>query len=311
MMERGSQAQIACEGEGLISDTARTEHEAHAEMRAQPILKWAGGKRSVIAQLQRFVPPRFASYYEPFFGGGAFFFSLAPRVAVLGDINHDLIELYRAVRDEPEAVMAELDGMQPRVRDSVYYYQTRALMPDALKPARRAARLIFLNKTCYNGLYRVNRAGQFNVPFGRYKREPSLYNRDNVLAVSRLLKAAILRCADFETILSDVPSRAFVYLDPPYVPLSRTSSFTRYTAGSFEEAEQRRLAEVIRRLSKQGCFVLLSNSDTPLTRELYRDFEITTVYAPRNINSVASGRTRMIELAIRNYRGVDEPLLEV
>lgn len=269
-----------------------------------PIVKWAGGKRSVLPQLLALVPPRFSTYYEPFLGGGAFFLALEPDRAVIGDANCELIAAYAAVRDEPEAVMAALDRMQPYVRDRDFYYWVRSQDPSALPPAERAARFIFLNKTCYNGLYRVNRAGAFNVPFGRYTRPPILYDRANLERVSQLFRRAELRCADFALTVESAGEEDFVYLDPPYVPLTRTANFTKYTSGDFDAADQRRLAEVVHRLTGRGCRVLLSNSDMPLVRELYPEppYIIETVYAPRNINSDAGGRSRIPELAIRNYR---------
>lgn len=268
---------------------------------ARPLVKWAGGKRSLIRQLQRFVPPRLGTYYEPFLGGAAFFFALAPTPAVIGDSNADLIALYEAVRDYPEAVIEALDRVQPRVLEADFYYRVRAQVAEALEPPARAARFIYLNKTCYNGLYRVNRAGQFNVPFGRYARPPALYARDNLLSASRLLAAAELRCSDFEATLSAARAGDFVYLDPPYAPLTRTANFTRYTVESFEDGEQRRLARCVRDLDARGCLVLLSNSDTPAIRALYRGFRMEVVHAPRNINSDATARGRIPELAIANY----------
>jgi DNA adenine methylase len=271
--------------------------------RAEPVLKWAGGKRSLRQQLLRLAPRSFSTYFEPFLGGGAVFFALAPKNAVLSDANGELIQVYQAIRDEPALVMAELDAMQAHVLDRTYYYDTRALPPSSLSSAERAARFIYLNKTCYNGLYRVNRSGQFNVPFGRYTNPPTLYNRDNVMRVSELLQHAQLSCNDFATLLERAGPDDFAYLDPPYVPLSITASFTRYTAGAFDESAQRRLAATIEDLSSRGCRVLLSNSDTPLVRELYdvTRYHVDVVYAARNINSVSTGRQKITELAIRNY----------
>ena len=268
-------------------------------------MKWAGGKRSLRRQLLALAPPHFASFVEPFLGGATFFLSLASERpvshAVLGDANCELMQLYQAVRDDPEAVMAELDLLSDHVLDEQFYYQIRAVNPDSLSPSKRAARFIYLNKTCYNGLYRVNRRGQFNVPFGRYATPPGLYNRSNIARVAALLRKADLRCGDFAETLRDAGPDDFVYLDPPYVPLTQTASFTRYTKGAFGDDDQRRLARTIHELTARGCRVLLSNSETPLVRELYADYDIAVVYAPRNINSDATGRQRVPELAIRNY----------
>lgn len=272
--------------------------------KALPIVKWAGGKRMILPKLMQYLPPKLsedATYYEPFLGGAAFFLALAPRRAVLGDVNPDLIEMYEAVRDVPACVTARLDVMQPHAQDTDYYYQVRALKPADLSLPERAARLIFLNKTCYNGLYRVNASGQFNVPFGRYAQRPTLYDPTNLARVSRLLRGADLRCTDFEAVLAGAGRDDFVYLDPPYVPLTTTANFTRYTKGSFTEEDQRRLARTMHDLHERGASVLLSNSDTPLVRELYADFHIEEVHAPRLINSDASGRRNVRELAIHTY----------
>jgi DNA adenine methylase len=268
---------------------------------AEPVIKWAGGKRHLRQQLLRLAPRSYRCFYEPFLGGAAFFLALAPPHAVLGDANQEVMQLYEAIRDDPDAVMVELDRMQPYVLDKAYYYHLRAISSESLTLAQRAARFIYLNKTCYNGLYRVNKAGQFNVPFGRYKTPPRLYDRANLLRVSQLLRRAVLRCADFAHVLADARQEDFIYLDPPYVPLSPTSSFTRYTKDSFAIEDQYRLAKTVRELTDRGCYILLSNSDTPLVRELYAGYYVDEVYAPRNINSDINGRRRIRELAIRNY----------
>jgi DNA adenine methylase len=272
---------------------------------AVPLVKWAGGKRSVLAQLRPYTPPDFRTFYEPFFGGGAFFFALSPmpEKAVVGDANCELVDLYRAVRDDAEGVMAALDALSPHAGIEDYYYYVRDQDPATLSPVDRAARFIYLNKTCYNGLYRVNRSGKFNVPFGRYATAPRLYDPANVALVSAMLRHADVRCDDFEMLLAEAGDGDFAYLDPPYVPLSRTANFTKYTSGNFGEAEQRRLAAVIHGLTDRGCRVLLSNSDAPLVRELYPEPRYSTeiVLAPRNINSNATGRARIAELAILNF----------
>lgn len=278
------------------------ERPAASGSGAEPVVKWAGGKRSLRQELRALAPPRFTRFYEPFLGGAAFFLSLAPGSAVLSDANGELIELYRAIRDAPGAVMAALDRLRPRVLEEAFYYETRAVAPASLPPAERAARFIYLNKTCYNGLYRVNRAGRFNVPFGRYSTPPALYNRANMLRVAELLGRAELRCNDFEAALAGAAGGDFVYLDPPYVPLSATASFTQYTTDAFTLEDQRRLAATVHELTARGCRVLLSNSDTRLVRQLYAGYHIDVLHAPRSINSDAGGRQRIPELAIRNYR---------
>jgi DNA adenine methylase len=268
---------------------------------ALPIVKWAGGKRSLLKDLLALSPPEFRTFYEPFLGGAAFFLGLAPERAAVGDANADLMQLYETLGEDPEGLMTALDGLQPHVLDRDYYYAVRAQDPGQLAPRERAARFIYLNKSCYNGLYRVNRQGRFNVPFGRYASPPVLYDRRNLLRAARIFGRATVRTGDFEAILVGAGEGDFAYLDPPYVPLTATANFTSYTCAAFSEADQRRLAEAIHSLTRRGCRILLSNSDVPLVRELYAGYEIRVVLAPRAINSDAGGRSRIPELAIRNY----------
>jgi DNA adenine methylase len=283
-----------------ISRISREAAGADSKRGALPLLKWAGGKRALLTDLLRYVPAEFPRYFEPFAGGATLFFNLAPQQALLADANPHLISLYETVRDQPQALMQALDRLQPHVLDAEFYYQLRACQTDTLEPVQRAARLIYLNKTCYNGLYRENRRGQFNVPFGRYHRPPALYNPDNLRAAAAVLAKATLLCSDFEQAVAGAEPGDFVYFDPPYVPLNATASFTRYTRASFGEPQQRRLAEVFRALAQRGCRVLLSNSDTPLVRALYSDFPCEVVRASRNINSRADGRAQIAELLICN-----------
>lgn len=265
-----------------------------------PFVKWAGGKGLLAPRfLELFPPPRrFRRYFEPFLGGGAVFLALRPRRAVLSDLNAELMNAWCVVRDDPEGLMAALDA---HVYEREHYYRVRALDPEQLSPVERAARFVYLNKTCYNGLYRVNRDGRFNVPFGRYARSLRFYDRENLLAISRLLRRAELRCAPFEEATADAASGDFVYCDPPYDPLSKTSNFTSYTEDSFTREDQRRLASVVRELDRRGCFVAVSNSDTPEIRRLYKGFHIETVAAPRFINCKGNGRAPVQELLILNF----------
>lgn len=286
----------------LIAAVPPTDEPRLAADYADPVIKWAGGKRGLRRELLALIPSDINTYFEPFLGGASLFLALAPQGAVLNDANRELIDLYRLVGQDPSSVMAELDELQPHVLDRDFYYAMRSESPATLPPARRAARFIFLNKTCYNGLYRVNAAGQFNVPFGRYAKSPALYNRENFIRVAALLRAAKLSDGDFVSALKSAGEGDFVYFDPPYVPLTPTASFTRYTADSFGEKDQRRLAESIHNLAERGCRFLLSNSDTPLVRQLYPPpYRISEVHAPRNINSNAARRQKISELAIRNY----------
>ncbi len=266
---------------------------------ARPIIKWAGGKWKLLAQLQRLLLPASAigAYYEPFVGGAAMFFSLQHHPATLSDTNGELINLYSAIRDHVDDVIAALSA---HLNEKDYYYQVRAQSPESLTPIERAARFIYLNKTCYNGLYRVNRRGQFNVPFGSY-RNPTICDEPNLRAASRALQEVTLLHADYESTLKSAQAGDFIYFDPPYQPVSKTASFTSYTDAPFGEEDQIRLAEAMRVLSARGCYVMQSNSDTPLIRQLYDGFHIETIQANRAINCKASGRGAVTELVITNY----------
>ena len=266
--------------------------------RGTPLIKWAGGKRGSLRVLLALAPSTFETYYEPFLGGASYFLALGPRKAVLADANAELVELYKTVRDEPRPLMQALEALRPKVSDADFYYRLRATPLESLTPVERAARFIFLNKTGYNGLYRVNRRGQFNVPFGRHASPPQLYEATNLEAVSNLLKRAELRQSDFEDVLDSASRADFAYLDPPYVPLSASANFTGYTANSFNEQDQRRLAAAVRRAVERGVYVLVSNSESPLVRELYGAYEIHIVTTGRAINSDATKRGKIKELAI-------------
>jgi DNA adenine methylase len=269
--------------------------------KATPFLKWAGGKSQLLTTFDKFYPKSFNRYFEPFLGGGAVFFSLAARYdglkATISDCNDELINCYLMVRDQPDEVIEEL---REHRNDIHYFYKIRSLNAEDLDEAERAARMIFLNKTCFNGLYRVNRKGQFNVPFGRYK-NPKLVDSQNLYAVSRVLSNAQIVCQPFEKVVAKARQNDFVYLDPPYHPLNSTSNFTGYTKGAFNFADQERLANVFKSLSQKGCFVMQSNSDIPAIRELYSGFRIETVQANRAINCNGDKRGRVNELIILNY----------
>jgi len=279
---------------------------------AAPFLKWAGGKRGLIAQLQPLLPIRFRRYVEPFLGGGALFFHLwnlghLRAGAVLNDLNPELMNCYRVVQDprQLEDLLALLREHARHVADAAYYYRLRAQDRAAdfaqRPPAERAARTIFLNHTCYNGLYRLNRRGQFNVPYGKWRRPPRVFDEANLRACHRALQCAELRQEDFAACLDWAQAGDFVYLDPPYDPLSPTSSFTTYTGTPFTEADQRRLADLFRALDSKGCAVMLTNSATPLVGKLFGGYRCHEIEARRAINSVASRRGPIPELVITNY----------
>lgn len=264
----------------------------------RPPVKWAGGKSQLLPAFEPLFPKEpFGLYIEPFVGGGAVFFHLAPSKAVLIDNNPELINFYLVVRDEAELLIEDLKKHR-NTKD--YYYAMRALDSANLDRVRRASRFLYLNKTAYNGLWRVNKNGRHNVPFGRYK-NPKILDEENLRKVSAALKGAEVVLGDFSYCLNFAEEGAFVYLDPPYQPVSRTASFTGYTAESFGEEDQRRLSAVFRKLDEMGCRVMLSNSDTPFVRQLYQGYDIQVVYARRAINSKPDKRGPVTELVIRNY----------
>jgi DNA adenine methylase len=242
------------------------------------------------------VPARLRGYHEPFVGGGALFFAVRPRRAMLSDSNAELVHCYRQVRDD---VYGVLDALARHVYERAHFEAVRALEPSRLAPSERAARFIYLNKTCFNGLWRVNRAGRFNVPFGRYK-NPRFADPSTLITASDALRGVEIDCAPFEESLAKAAPGDFVYLDPPYDPVSPTASFASYTAGGFTWEDQRRLAHACVVLNRRGVRFLLSNSATDRVRELYSGFEQRIVRAPRFINSKAEGRGRVDELLVFN-----------
>ncbi|MCC6624105.1 MAG: DNA adenine methylase [Deltaproteobacteria bacterium] len=265
-----------------------------------PVLKWAGGKSRLLPELVSRLPsPRqwTGVYHEPFLGGGALFLHLRPARANLADANPELVNLYEVIRDDVEALIADLGR---HTHERTYYYAVRALDAAGLGRVERASRFVFLNRTCFNGLYRVNRRGQFNVPFGRYD-NPNLCPAERLRAVSRVLAGADLAHRDFEDAVAGARRGDFAYFDPPYVPLTRTASFTSYTAGDFGEDDQRRLAATVRRLARRGVRCMVSNSDAPLVHELYEGLRIERILAPRAISRAADSRKPVSELVIRTY----------
>jgi DNA adenine methylase len=264
-------------------------------------LKWAGGKRRLLSQYQDHFPPRkkVNHYFEPFIGSAAVFFYLQYGRATLADQNEKLIEVYRMVRDDVEGVIRAL---KPHRNESDYFYAVRAQNPDQLEPVARAARIIYLNKTCYNGLYRENQKGAFNVPFGRYV-NPKICDEDRLRQASAALQGVELLAADFEQVVATAVPGDFIYFDPPYVPLNQTSNFTSYHRAGFGYEDQVRLSETVHQLTEQGIRVMLSNSSAPLVYELYGRpaYHRIEIQARRNINSKASGRGPVKELLILNY----------
>ena len=272
-----------------------------------PILKWAGGKRQLLSELTRRLPDRWGTYFEPFIGGGALLVELAnlDRLdrAVIGDKNPELVNLYRVVKQDPEGLSRALSDEKFRNdEDSFRQLKTEfnALIGTKKHPVERAALLVYLNKHSYNGLWRVNRKGHFNVPFGKHARL-SLPSHQSVLKFSRMLEGITLMHADFGQIVRTAKRGDFVYFDPPYHPLSKTACFTDYTTGGFSFEDQERLAGVFRRLSDRGVRLMLSNSSTPEIHDLYDGFSIHTVMARRFINCNGHKRGGASELIITNY----------
>jgi DNA adenine methylase len=270
-----------------------TEHEA------SPFIKWAGGKRSIIDELIKHLPKTFENYYEPFMGGAALFFEIQSRInrAYLSDINLDLVITFKAVQKAPEALITKLEE-HARKNTNDYYYKIRA-QHELQEPIDIAARFIYLNKTCFNGLYRVNKKGEFNVPRGS-STTPNIIQRENILACSRVFLKANIEYHEFDDI-KPLPND-FVYFDPPYHPTDSTS-FTKYTKMDFSEKDQQRLRDFATQLNRTGLRVMLSNSDTPFIRNLYSTniWHIDTVQAPRMVNCKADGRGAVNELLITNY----------
>ena len=271
-----------------------------------PFLKWAGGKQQLLRQYAPYFPLNCATYFEPFLGGGAVFFARAPQRAVLADINPELVNVYTCLRDDPEAVIALL-ATHAAQHDRDHYYAMRALAPHTLSTAERAARLIYLNRTCFNGLYRENASGAFNVPMGRYH-NPLICNVANLQAVSAVLQQAEIVQAPFAQVTDRAQAGDFVYFDPPYHPLSATSNFTNYSRFGFGAAEQRQLRDTFAALAARGVRAMLSNSDCPFTRDLYQDFPIITITANRAINVRTERRGKITEILVLNWA---DPLHDV
>ena len=272
-----------------------------SEQAPSPFLKWAGGKARLITQFAPYFPESFNRYHEPFLGGGAVFFHLQPEQASLSDLNGRLVECYRVIRDEPAALMAKLDEHRRR-HNHQYFYEARTRFNQArgMTAVDRAALFIYLNKTCFNGLYRENSRGEFNVPVGSYT-DPAVYDESLILSVSQSLKGVEIHNEGFEGVLSRAQSGDLVYFDPPYVPVSATSSFTSYTGAGFDTSLQERLARVFDELSRRGAYVMLSNSDAPLVRDLYAGWRVVEIRASRSINSRGTGRGDVGEVLVCSW----------
>lgn len=271
----------------------------------KPITKWVGGKRQLLPKLHSFMPEKYNRYYEPFIGGGALLFSLAPKNAVINDFNADLINLYQIVKSNPKELLEQLDKHAAN-NTKEYYLAIRKLdRSDAinqLSDVEKAARILYMLKVDFNGLYRVNKKGEFNVPYGRYK-NPKISDHETIMSVSNYFNQANVKImqGDFANAVEDAQTGDFVYFDPPYVPVNLTSSFTSYTSEGFNLKEQERLRDLFFTLDKRGVKVMLSNSDVPTVRELYKNANIHAVEANRFINSKSDKRGKVGEVIITNY----------
>jgi len=275
----------------------------------KPFLKWAGGKRKLLPNIEKYYPKNFNKYYEPFVGAGAVLFDLEPKKVVINDFNYELINTYSTIKDNVDELISLLEEHE-RLNDKEYFYSVREWdRTGEIKEksdVERAARIIYLNKTCFNGLFRVNSQGQFNVPYGNYK-NPGIVNAPVIKAVSNYLNNSDITIlnGDYEEALAEAKTGDFVYLDPPYAPLTDdNSSFVGYTLNGFGMKEQERLRDVFIQLDIRGCYVLLSNSSVPIIHDLYSDFSNTTeiIGVGRSINSKGNGRGKVDEVLISNYK---------
>lgn len=270
----------------------------------QPVLKWAGGKRQLINEIFKYIPSKgIKTYYEPFLGGGAVLFQLQPKKAVVNDTNSQLVNVYSVIKENVEELIEDLAKHK---NEENYYYTVREMDRtgelETMSEIERASRIIFLNKTCYNGLFRVNSRGEFNTPFGKYK-NPNITNEIVLRAVSNYLNNNNVKFlnVDFEEAVKGIRKDSFVYFDPPYHPLSDSSSFTGYTLDGFDKDDQIRLKKLCDKLNQKGVKFLLSNSSAPFILDLYKDYKIEMVGATRSINSVAEKRGEINEVLVRNY----------
>jgi len=274
----------------------------------KPFVKWAGGKRQLLAELEKNFPKQFGTYFEPFLGGGAVLFDLLAKKPNLkcsvSDLNSDLVLAYVTIRDKLGRLIESLENHSKNYhKDSTgYYYEVRKQEPKS--QIEKVSRLLFLNKTCFNGLYRVNSKGKFNVPLGRYT-NPNIVNRENLTAVSKFLQSDKIKisCRDFESILKDAKKGDFVYFDPPYQPVSDTANFTSYTHRDFTEDDLQRLADLANQLNSKGSYVLLSNSNTKIVKKIFssKKWKVKEIAVNRAINSNSQKRTGHKEILIKNY----------
>lgn len=271
----------------------------------KPVIKWVGGKTQLLDELIKRIPKEYNTYFEAFFGGGALLLAITPKNAIINDFNKELINLYTVIKDNPDKLINELNSGKYLNEESNFYsirnLDRNEIYFNKLADFEKASRTIYLNKTCYNGLYRVNSKGEFNTPFGRYKK-PLICDEENIRNVSKYLKTVSIFNLDFEEFLKQAKAGDFVYLDPPYDIVSKTASFTAYNKAGFNRDEQIRLKEACDKLTSKGVKWMLSNSATPFILDLYKDYNIDIVYAKRCINSKGDKRGNVEEVIIRNYK---------
>lgn len=271
----------------------------------QPFTKWTGGKRQLLGELRSYMPENYNRYFEPFVGGGALFFDLAPEQAVINDFNEELINAYRQIKDKPVDLIDLLLGHKEN-NSKDYYLELRAADRDgrlaSMTDVERAARIIYMLRVDFNGLYRVNSKNQFNVPYGRYK-NPKIVDVDLIHQISGYLNENDIEIlqTDFADAVAGAQTGDFVYFDPPYIPLNETSSFTSYTHEGFSYEEQVRLRDTFKELTDRGVYVMLSNSSSPLVEELYQDFNVHFVEAQRTNGAKSSSRGKISEIIVTNY----------
>lgn len=262
-------------------------HNLISEIKAKPFLKWAGGKTQMLTDLEKFLPFEFEKYIEPFIGAGALFFHLNSEMNVISDANAELIDTYKVIRDSPDELIEKL---QEYKNEEKFFYKVREIDPNNLSKVERAARVIFLNKTCFNGLYRVNKKGHFNTPFG-HRKNPLISDAETIMNASLKLSNTTILNDDFEIVLNNYASpKDLIFLDPPYEPISEYADFKRYTKDFFSQEDQIRLKNQFDRLVEIGAYPILTNSDAPFILDLYKDYRIEIVETRRSISSNAKTR---------------------
>ena len=301
---------LMANSKNISIDNVESEYKKRLETKPKPFVKWVGGKRQLIQQFRErdLYPPegfdsKTATYFEPFVGGGAMFFDLLPKKAFLSDMNGELVLSYNVIKNDVDGLIKKLK-VHKKNDSKEYFLKVRALDTEKLSDVNIAARFIYLNRTCFNGLYRVNGSGKFNVPYAANK-NPLICDEENLRKAHEAMKHTLIRHQDYAKVLEKAKKGDFIYFDPPYYPVSKTASFTSYTKEGFLEKEQEKLRDVFVELSKRGCFVMLSNSNSPFINELYsnlgKKIRIEEVFAGRAINSKGSGRGKVKEVVVKNY----------